>query len=477
MPNSTPADSQPVKKTAAKKQTARTSPAKGTSVASVISRVARSYNIPPEVALALGMYESGLDPTRIGDQGSSFGIYQLHQGGELGKHDQRWAFNVENNAKQALGVVAQVRAQHPDWDWGSVVAAAQRPADQAAEAAAVNSIVNNYQASGQSAIRYFKSQSASAATTAASYSGGNGSASDLGTPQPLTRKQYLDNPDIAANYGYLSAFLKDPEIGPILAKAAKQGWGANQLLGALSQTKWWKTTSASARSWQAQQKLDPATARQRLNQETKTVQQLAKATLGFAIDPQRAQQIANTAIAANWSAQQVQHAVGAEFHYKQQQDALGGAAGQTVDQFKQMANAYLVPISDHTIGQWTKGVLEGTHQVQDFEHYLRQQALSLYPTLATPLANGETVAQYLNPYAQLAGQTLNINPDSIDWMNPKWAKAINTTTPDGQRAPMSLSDWGTYLRSLPDYQTTPDANSQGASFALNLLNTFGKVST
>jgi hypothetical protein len=312
-----------------------------------------------------------------------------------------------------------------------------------------------------------------------SYSGGatsgGGGGGKAGTPEPLSKKEYLDNPDIAANYGYLTAYLHNKEIGPILAEAAKKGWGANQLLGALQGTDWWKKMSSTARQWQAQKRLDPATARQRLGSMTRQIQTLAKSTLGYRLDDQRALHLANTAIASDWSAQDLQHAVGAEFKFQGRNEAYKGAAGRTLDSLQQLSSAYLVPLSRHTLNHWTRQVLEGVMQPQDFENYVKTQAESLYPTLKGALRQGQTVADYLNPYAELAAQTLEIAPGQINWFHPKWAKALNTTTPDGQRAPMSLSDWGSYLRSLPEYKHTQQADQQGASFALNIAQTFGKV--
>lgn len=109
------------------------------SVAEIISNVAREKGIPPKVALAIAKHESGLNPYSVGDNGTSFGLYQLHEGGELGRHTEQWAFNPRHNAETALSVVARVRKQHPDWSWGQVAAVAQRPADPGSYARAVDS--------------------------------------------------------------------------------------------------------------------------------------------------------------------------------------------------------------------------------------------------------------------------------------------------------------------------------------------------
>lgn len=107
-------------------------------VADVVTHWAHHYGIPPKVALAIAQVESGLNPHSVGDYGTSFGLYQLHQGGELGSHSETWAFDPSNNARTALRVVAEQRRLHPTWSWGQVAAAAQRPADPVGYAQKVN---------------------------------------------------------------------------------------------------------------------------------------------------------------------------------------------------------------------------------------------------------------------------------------------------------------------------------------------------
>lgn len=397
---------------------------------------------------------------------NSYGLWQINMLGDMGPSRRREygirsnnaLFDPLTNARAALKVL---RSQ--GWGaWSTYSNGAYEqfiPHAQQAIEHAPNVDVSRIHVSGHSY---------------ASTVGGGGTGGALDTAQPLTVRQYLDDPVIQNQYGYLAAFLHNKEVGPILARAARNGWGANRLLGALEKTEWWQKTSASARQWQAQQEMDPASARQRLVSMRHQVQSLAQATLGYRLDPQRAQHLANTAIAADWSQQDLQHAVGAEFHY-QQKTTYGGAAGQTIDKFKQMASEYLVPLSDHALNRWTKGVLEGVYQPEDFKSYVEQHARNLYPTLADAFDRNLTTRQYLEPYSQLAAQTLEINPEQIDWMHPKWSKALNTTTPTGERAPMSLSDWGSYLRGLPDYKKTSQAAEQGATLARALLTTFGKV--
>jgi hypothetical protein len=104
---------------------------------------AETYGVDPRLALSVAQVESGLNPVSVGDQGTSFGLYQLHQGGELGSLSAAQAFNPVTNANTALSVVGQVSAAHPGADPGAVAAAAQRPADPGAYAAAVDAVYSN----------------------------------------------------------------------------------------------------------------------------------------------------------------------------------------------------------------------------------------------------------------------------------------------------------------------------------------------
>lgn len=49
----------------------------------VISEEAKKYNLPEWIPLTIAEHESRFNPRAIGDQGTSFGLFQLHRGGGL----------------------------------------------------------------------------------------------------------------------------------------------------------------------------------------------------------------------------------------------------------------------------------------------------------------------------------------------------------------------------------------------------------
>lgn len=106
------------------------------SVDSALMLAAQEYDVPPAVMFATAQVESGLNPKAVGDKGTSFGLFQEHEGGELTSVAS--AENPTYAANLAASNFAGMRAQMPNATWGQIVAASQRPADQAAYAQSVN---------------------------------------------------------------------------------------------------------------------------------------------------------------------------------------------------------------------------------------------------------------------------------------------------------------------------------------------------
>ena len=438
------------------------------SAADVVAAVARELGIPTRVALAIAVNESGLDPHSVGDGGTSFGLFQLHEGGELGNHTASWAFNPYNNARTALSIVASVHAQHPGLSWGEIAAMAQRPADPAGYAANVNGLLAGYHSSGATdPVHYFLQHGGSAGTAAVNGGGGGGN---------VSAAAYANSPEIQSQFGYLAAYLNDPVLGPILRDAARnhpgnEGW----LLSQLEKTDWWKKTSQTAREMQALQRVDPATYRQQYAQMRQSVTQMA-AQMGLHVDPKRLNQISTTALWSGWDAGQIQQAVGAEFHYNPNA-RYTGTAGSTVSKFKQMAGDYLVPLANHTLAQWTRQILEGKKgSADDFQSYLADQAKTLFPWMAKAIDKGVSPNQYLQPYQQAAAQTLELDPSRIDFTQAKWRRLFETVDPKtGDRSERGLANALTMMRTDPiyGYDRTQQARDEAAAFAQNIAQAFG----
>lgn len=281
---------------------------------------------------------------------------------------------------------------------------------------------------------------------------------------------------VAAKYGYLSGFLDNPELGPILQQAAQEGWDIDRLQGAIYATKWYKTHAAVTRQFDSQGKLDPATQQRQIMTQADDILAQAKRA-GIVLDHTTLAKLAWTSLRYGWSGQQLTNAIVAQGKMDISGATPGGAL-TTADNLKELAAQYLVPVSQAALTKWVKDIQSGTIAQQDFVGYLKEQAKSLFPGMSVAIDSGVTPAHYVDPYKQIAANTLEVPADSVNFLDPKWSKALFQTDPKtGARTSMSLSDWQTTLRTDPHYgyDQTEQARTTAADLTTQLAKQFGAI--
>lgn len=197
-------------------------------------------------------------------------------------------------------------------------------------------------------------------------------------------------------YAHMAWALAEPELGPILTKAAEEGWDENRLRGAIFTTQWFRTHGTA----------------------------------------------------------------------------------KVASQLKEQADAYLVPMDDQSRRDWAMKVITGEVQGAEFADYVKEQAKSLFPSLAAAIDRGVTVTAYAAPYRALAAQALEVAPESINLADPRWRRALDGSRDDkGQPAAMSLSEWERTIKTDGTYgwDRTKQARQQAAQFASSLMEKFGRV--
>lgn len=153
-----------------------------------------------------------------------------------------------------------------------------------------------------------------------------------------------------------------------------------------------------------------------------------------------------------------------------------GTLGAEDVKLRALAKSMLVPMSDQTISEMSQQIAAGRMSEQTANTYMLEQAKSLYPQAAAYLDGGGTMNQYVDSYRQQAASTLEINPNSIDFTQPKWQKAISQVDPKtNQHTIMSLSDWQQTIKNDPSYgyQHTTGAKNLAFDQTANLLKTMG----
>lgn len=109
--------------------------------AKVVAQVAREQGVDPVAAVAMMLVESGGRSTAVGDNGTSFGLFQLHEGGMLTAAGltKEQAFDPRTNASVSLKSLRhEWEKGHATRSPGEIAAASQRPADPVGYAAKVD---------------------------------------------------------------------------------------------------------------------------------------------------------------------------------------------------------------------------------------------------------------------------------------------------------------------------------------------------
>jgi hypothetical protein len=306
--------------------------------------------------------------------------------------------------------------------------------------------------------------------------GGGGGTGFSGMPGASNQRTPPQTPEeldayLRANYGYLAGFLAHPEIGPLLRQAATEGWDQNRLLGALSGTQWWKTSTEASRQWEAQQQLDPGQAADTRNGAANNVRALAS-QFGIAISEDRLKQLAEDSIKWGWSEGELTQAIAAEAKFGQ---TGAGTITASVNDLKAEARRWLTPMSDETLFKWAQNIASGAQTVDGFRSYVQQVAQQRFPDLAEQMQSGVAPGDYFAPYAQTIAQTLEIPTAEIDFNDTRWQPVIDFVDDKGTRRPMTNYEVSQWAMTQPEYDQTSGAVSNAYSFGDNLGRMFGRV--
>lgn len=314
-------------------------------------------------------------------------------------------------------------------------------------------------------------------TTTTDPGGGGASVQGIGSvPAVPDAVANLSDDDLVSylnqNYGYLSWALSNDEVRPILLDIARGDiTDPDRIFGQLQSTEWFQNTQASARQWEALVGQDPAEAQRRTDLAFDNIMRTAS-SFGINLPQSRARAMAEDSLRFGWNETELRSALFAE---ADRYDP--GTITATADALGQMATQYLVPISDQLAEDYAKKIALGEASVDGWESYLRDQAASEFSgnaSIQRALEQGLTVRQWADPYVQKAARTLEINPADFDLTSDRWMRGIHSVDREsGQSGPMSLGEWGEYLRKQPEWEYTDNARQQGAQWAQFIAKSMG----
>lgn len=275
---------------------------------------------------------------------------------------------------------------------------------------------------------------------------------------------------------YYAIVKNIPEIAQLLQDAINKGYTDAQFQAELEQTNWWKQTTASAREWDINGERDPATQQTQIDNRTAFIQQTSLDTFGVRISAETASELALDSLRQGWGQQFLLNSIGdvATQSTAGISQLRAGFIGQDI---RQTAYDYGIAISENTFNKFVNEIAVGAETKDTFQQYALTQAKNLFPSVAERLDAGETFQQIVDPYKQNAAALLEIDPDSIDFTSPDWAKAITYQDAKGEQRPMNFSEFNDYVRQTRSfgYEYTDQAKNKAYKVASDLANLFGRI--
>lgn len=299
--------------------------------------------------------------------------------------------------------------------------------------------------------------------------------SPLPTQNPYTPPEYTPTPtltaaQVASKYGYAAGFLNHPEVGPILARAAREGWGEQELYGAISQTGWWKATSDSQRGWQMLVNEDPATAA-RLAAETASNIQNRASSLGVNLSQDQVADLARTATQNGWTNEQVMDQLISTANW------AGLDAGDLTaarDEVKAIAGDYLVSVSDATAQRYAERIASGEMTQAGVRSAMQAQARTRFSWMQDEIDQGITPSMYLDPIKNVIANELELAPEAVNLMDGEWLGLVEVQGDDGKMRAATQREAQLSARKDSRWKSTSNAQSQVARAASFVQQAMGR---
>lgn len=283
-----------------------------------------------------------------------------------------------------------------------------------------------------------------------------GTTSFLQSIAPLVEK-------IKTDYPSLLPYLQDPEIAEIILEGAANNDTPTAFQAAIQGSKWYTSKAPSERQWIVTKLVDPGRASQLEAQTSVQIRQLAS-TYGIPLTSAQVDYFTTGALDGGWDANEIQRQV---VNYGSTRQLRPGQITATQDQLRATASSYAIPVSDQALKSWATQINDGNQTTQGFQSYAAQQAKLAFPGLEKQIDSGLTVKQIGDPYAQIAAQQLGIDPNTIDFSDPKWHAALQGQDANGNPAgPLTHLQWQQKILVDPTYGFA--SSQQGLSDAYNL---------
>jgi flagellin-like hook-associated protein FlgL len=280
--------------------------------------------------------------------------------------------------------------------------------------------------------------------------------------------------EIAESYGFSEAFLdSNPELKPLFKRAAAEGWAPGKFQAEMRDTKWWKTHSATERTFLADSFGDPKTADQKMQQAFIHVRQLA-AQMGIVENPDQMKRMKSWAYnyaAKGWDDAMLRDTIGKFVYFNKGEQ---GEGGDTINQLRSYAYAMGVTMSDKWYTNNARSVIRGVAALQDYKDQILKQAKATYGQYSKQLDAGQTMADIASPYIQSMQTILEVPAGGLSLQDKTIKAALQYKNPTtGATESKPLWQFENDLRNDPRWKSTQNAQNSMMQVAHQVLSDFG----
>lgn len=297
------------------------------------------------------------------------------------------------------------------------------------------------------------------------YSGGSGGGGG-GTSK--------DRQQLAEEYGFTEAiFNAVPELKTLFRKAVDGGWSASKFQAELRDTKWFKSKPETARKFLIEQYSDPATSKQKIDQQQIKMAQMAKqlGVSGWILAGKHMRNFAIQALMNGWDDSRIRYELGRRTVFSGERV---GELGEITDKLAEYAYSMGQQVSEGNLQGVAKRIIQGVMTEQDYQDQLRRNAKTMFPQWQKQLDSGQTVADLASPYFQSMAQILELPPGSINLFDPTIKKSLQYKDPQtGANAVKPLWQFENELRSDSRWKSTKNAQDSLMQVAHQVLADFG----
>jgi hypothetical protein len=281
-------------------------------------------------------------------------------------------------------------------------------------------------------------------------------------------------------YGLTYATVKaNKDLLKLFNQAVAGSWTADRFTAGLKNTKWWRTTSDSARKFFLLKTGDPATYRQKFSNAAYHINDLAVKLgtgnlLAQGVTPGKMSATLERAVLYQmrdgWTDARVQDYLGA--HIGAQNGIWGGQAGENFDALHQLAYVNGLSHGSEWYTKTLRTIAGGRSTLEAVEAGLRKVAAAKYSAFSAQIMAGQNALDLAAPYAKSVATLLELPDTDVDLSNKYVAKAMTAKgTAAGAQYP--LWQFENDVRNDPLWKQTNNAREGIMGVAHQVAQNFG----